>query len=465
MKFELKEHTHKGLIREVNEDNLGHGLNSVNGDIFVVCDGMGGHAGGQQASKIGVNAILAELSQKQHSNMHVAISAALVFANDQVLGHAASVPSLKGMGSTATVAVIKDDLLYIGNVGDSRAYIFSDGKLFRITRDDSYVQELVDSNAITEDEAETHPNKNRILQALGSKAIINPRIPGKPFKLKSGDVLMLCSDGLTSMVIDEFIEQLINPNDLLESIDKMHDLAMTNGGKDNITITLIKIVESPFSTSEFDHYTQKYLKIETNKIAQPELGITMVPNPPKKKNKPLIFISSIAAVLLVGFGLYFFKDDLFNNKKDVKSDGTQENKTDTNDVNGGDKNNTRFGEPEGTEGRTENEPETPNNGGTTIELNVGVNNKNGESKNIEKDDKPPKSKGSVDKELEELENALTKQQKIVDGYKNCTEEANDAKLAECKTHLKDANNRLNTCRQKIKKHKTQKAAERPGSQK
>jgi len=448
MKFELKEHTHKGLIREVNEDNLGHGLNSVNGDIFVVCDGMGGHAGGQQASKIGVNAILAELSQKQHSNMHVAISAALVFANDQVLGHAASVPSLKGMGSTATVAVIKDDLLYIGNVGDSRAYIFSDGKLFRITRDDSYVQELVDSNAITEDEAETHPNKNRILQALGSKAIINPRIPGKPFKLKSGDVLMLCSDGLTSMVIDEFIEQLINPNDLLESIDKMHDLAMTNGGKDNITITLIKIVESPFSTSEFDHYTQKYLKIETNKIAQPELGITMVPNPPKKKNKPLIFVSSIAAVLLVGFGLYFFKDDLFNNKKDVQPGGTQENKTDTNDVNGGDQNNTRFGEHEGTE--------TPNKEGTNKEDKV--NNKNDKSNSDNKKADNDKGKESVDEVLKKLEQDVEEQQKLVDSFKNCTDET-------CKKNIAAAQERLRNFKNIVTNYKNRKTAESQGSQK
>ena len=446
MKFELKEHTHKGLIREVNEDNLGHGLNSVNGDIFVVCDGMGGHAGGQQASKIGVNAILAELSQKQHSNMHVAISAALVFANDQVLGHAASVPSLKGMGSTATVAVIKDDLLYIGNVGDSRAYIFSDGKLFRITRDDSYVQELVDSNAITEDEAETHPNKNRILQALGSKAIINPRIPGKPFKLKSGDVLMLCSDGLTSMVIDEFIEQLINPNDLLESIDKMHDLAMTNGGKDNITITLIKIVESPFSTSEFDHYTQKYLKIETNKIAQPELGITMVPNPPKKKNKPLIFISSIAAVLLVGFGLYFFTD-LFKGKNDVKSGGTQENKTNNND--------TIITKTNDDKIRIfKEEDNAPKNGGTNIEVNVRVNNKKDKPKTDNEKSDNDKGKEPVDEVLKQLEQEVKNQQKLVDDKKECTSVIGDEKDAEqCRIELKKLKDRLKSLEQKVTNHK------------
>jgi serine/threonine protein phosphatase PrpC len=454
MKFELKEHTHKGLIREVNEDNLGHGLNSVNGDIFVVCDGMGGHAGGQQASKIGVNAILAELSQKQHSNMHVAISAALVFANDQVLGHAASVPSLKGMGSTATVAVIKDDLLYIGNVGDSRAYIFSDGKLFRITRDDSYVQELVDSNAITEDEAETHPNKNRILQALGSKAIINPRIPGKPFKLKSGDVLMLCSDGLTSMVIDEFIEQLINPNDLLESIDKMHDLAMTNGGKDNITITLIKIVESPFSTSEFDHYTQKYLKIETNKIAQPELGITMVPNPPKKKNKPLIFISSIAAVLLVGFGLYFFTN-LFKGKNDVKSGGTQENKTNNNDSIITKTNDDKI--------RIFKEEDNAPNGGTNKE--VKDNNKNDKSKtDNKKSDDNDKGKVPVDEVLKQLEQDVENQQKLVKDKKECNAVPGEEKDAiQCRNELKELKDRLKKLEQKVTNYKKQKAAESKGS--
>jgi len=300
MKFEFKEHTDKGLVREVNEDNLGHSLNSKNGDVFVVCDGMGGHVGGQTASTIGVNAVLSELTTKAHNNMHVAISQALTFANEQVLGHAEADPSLKGMGSTATVCLFKDDLLYVGHVGDSRAYIYSDKKLYRITRDDSYVQELVDKGVITEDEAEMHPNKNRILQALGSTSALTPRIPKKPFKLKTGDLLLLCSDGLTSMVVDELIEQLINPQDLGGTLQELHKIAMTNGGKDNITMTLIKITESPYLQNDFDHFTVKYNKKHTaasHKITgtPPPMDISV----PAKKKLPMSYILGAAAVLLV----------------------------------------------------------------------------------------------------------------------------------------------------------------------
>ncbi|NBV09574.1 MAG: Stp1/IreP family PP2C-type Ser/Thr phosphatase [Flavobacteriia bacterium] len=311
MKFEFKEHTDKGLVREVNEDNLGHSLNSKNGDVFVVCDGMGGHVGGQTASTIGVNALLSELTTKPHNNMHVAISQALTFANEQVLGHAEADPSLKGMGSTATVCLFKDDLLYVGHVGDSRAYIYSDKKLYRITRDDSYVQELVDKGVITEDEAEMHPNKNRILQALGSTSALTPRIPKKPFKLKTGDLLLLCSDGLTSMVVDELIEQLINPQDLGGTLQELHKIAMTNGGKDNITMTLVKITESPYLQNDFDHFTVKYNKKHTaasHKITgtPPPMDISV----PAKKKLPMSYILGAAAVLLVIVAGYFYMKPL-----------------------------------------------------------------------------------------------------------------------------------------------------------
>lgn len=322
MKFEFKEHTDKGLVREVNEDKLGHSLNSKNGDVFVVCDGMGGHVGGQTASTIGVNALLSELTSKAHNNMHVAISQALTFANEQVLGHAEADPSLKGMGSTATVCLFKDDLLYVGHVGDSRAYIYSDKKLYRITRDDSYVQELVDKGVITEDEAEMHPNKNRILQALGSTGSITPRIPKKPFKLKTGDLLLLCSDGLTSMVVDELIEQLINPQDLGGTLQELHKIAMTNGGKDNITMTLIKITESPYLQNDFDHFTVKY----NTKKTSPTHKITGTPPPidisaPAKKKVPMSYILGAAAVLLLIVAGYIFMQGSGENEppEDVKT--------------------------------------------------------------------------------------------------------------------------------------------------
>ncbi|MBM3164959.1 MAG: Stp1/IreP family PP2C-type Ser/Thr phosphatase [Bacteroidetes bacterium] len=307
MEFEFKEHTDKGLVREVNEDNLGHSLGTRNGDIFVVCDGMGGHVGGKTASTIGVNAILGELSQKEHGNMHVAISQSLLFANEQVLGHAAADPSLKGMGSTATVAIIKDDLLYLGHVGDSRAYIFSDGKLYRITRDDSFVQQLVDSGAITEDEAESHPQKNRILQALGSTSTLTPRIPNKPFKLKKDDLLMLCSDGLTSMVVDDLIEQLINPNNLEGTISDLHRIAMNNGGKDNITITLIKVTTSIHDQSEFDHFTRKYLPIGGEPIISDPPEPFLHENQKKNRGK-ILLLCGVLVFILVLVGYVFLYD-------------------------------------------------------------------------------------------------------------------------------------------------------------
>jgi serine/threonine protein phosphatase PrpC len=303
MRFEFLEHTDRGLVREVNEDNLGHSLQTKSGDIFVVCDGMGGHVGGKTASTIGVSSIISNLSQQAQGNMHVAISDSLIFANEQVLGHGEADPSLRGMGSTAIVALFKDDLLYLGHVGDSRAYLYSDGKLYRLTKDDSYVQGLIDNGTITEDEAEVHPNRNRILQALGSKTTVKPRIPNRPFKLKTGDLLMLCSDGLTSMVVDEFIEQLIDPNNLSGTIGKLHDIAMTNGGKDNITITLVKITESPFFSSEFDHFTQKY-KETTNSLSQAQFESTMVPPTPIKKNNTVKYITAAAAFLVLAFGSY-----------------------------------------------------------------------------------------------------------------------------------------------------------------
>jgi protein phosphatase len=293
---------------------MGYKLNTQSGDIFVVCDGMGGHVGGQIASTIGVDAIINNLVERPQSNIHVGISNALIFANEQVLGRTVMEPSLKGMGSTATVAVIKDELLYVGHVGDSRAYIVSNGRLHRVTRDDSYVQMLVDNNTITEDEAELHPQKNRILKALGSQSALEPNSAPRPFKMKAGDLLLLCSDGLCSMVVDEAIEQLIDPNDLQGSINQLHSMAMNNGGKDNITIILLKVTESTHTTSDFTHYTTKYQNNINNTQNIPRIENPSIDTPTGSKNNQKILIGVIAS-LLVFIGVYF---TFFNSDKEEK---------------------------------------------------------------------------------------------------------------------------------------------------
>ncbi len=326
MKYEFKEHTDKGIVREVNEDNMGYKLNTQSGDVFVVCDGMGGHVGGKIASTIGVDAIITNLVERPQANIHVGISNALIFANEQVIGRTVMEPSLKGMGSTATVAVIKDDLLYVGHVGDSRAYIVSNGKLHRVTRDDSYVQMLVDNNTITEDEAELHPQKNRILKALGSQNALEPNSAPRPFKMKAGDLLLLCSDGLCSMVVDEAIEQLIDPNDLQGSINQLHSMAMNNGGKDNITIILLKVIESPYSTSDFTHYTTKYQNNITHTQNIPRIDNPSFETQGSSKNNQKILIGVIAS-LLVFIGVYFTINTL--GKESNGLDNTQVNTEET----------------------------------------------------------------------------------------------------------------------------------------
>jgi serine/threonine protein phosphatase PrpC len=440
MKFEFLEHTDRGLVREVNEDNLGHSLQTKNGDIFVVCDGMGGHVGGKTASTIGVSSIISNLSQQAQGNMHVAISDSLIFANEQVLGHGEADASLKGMGSTATVALLKDDLLYLGHVGDSRAYLFSDGKLYRLTKDDSYVQGLIDNGTITEDEAEVHPNRNRILQALGSKTPVKPRIPNRPFKLKTGDLLMLCSDGLTSMVVDEFIEQLIDPNNLSGTISKLHDMAMTNGGKDNITITLIKITESPFFSSEFDHFTQKY-KAPVSSFKSAQFESTMLPPTPIKKNNTTKYIVAAAAFLVLAFGSYkFFWPSSTTPEQTAQSKNNGENKKSNNDA-----------APEAKYG-------AENEGGSPKESNDQSNNQKDNGlvqKEVEKNQDPLRDTDyyndsiNAQKELAKIEKDFPRKKDTDEYCNNCKPE----NVTECNDRYRAAMRDLNKATNDLKRER------------
>jgi protein phosphatase len=433
LKFEYLEHSHKGLVREVNEDNHGHALQTSNGDIFVVCDGMGGHVGGQTASTIGVSSLLSNLSQPSQGNMHVAVSDALVFANEQVLGHGETDPSLKGMGSTATVALFKDDLLYIGNVGDSRAYLFSDGKLFRLTKDDSYVQGLIDNGTITEDEAEVHPHRNRILQALGSKTQIKPRIPNKPFKLKKGDVLMLCSDGLTSMVQDELIEQFFDPNNLSDTVNKLHDIAMANGGKDNITITLVRITESPFPKSEFEHHTQKY-KTAVQATTTLSFESTIVPEAPVKKSKTLTYVISIAATLVLGFGLYTLLSPKDQTQPEINNPSNE------------------------SQNQQNNEPAKQkynNSSQTNKEDDKQVIQSNNQEKDKPSEDPCKNEKWYKDslaaqKELDEFWIEFPPKQGTIKGPNTVCNDCEEEKLEECKTKYKAAKDKIDKANSKAK---------------
>ena len=172
--------TDVGLVRSANEDSIGYSHsddNNGNGTIFVVCDGMGGHIGGTIASKTAVERIIEYFKKDYYDNPFVALNNAITFANEQIYLKTKTEPSLSGMGTTCTILLCRDDKFYIAHVGDSRGYIYESNKIYRLTKDHSYVQQLVDSGIdMTEEEMESHPRKNEILRALGISNTVNVEV-------------------------------------------------------------------------------------------------------------------------------------------------------------------------------------------------------------------------------------------------------------------------------------------------
>ena len=228
-----------GLVRGHNEDNF-----AAISPLFVVADGMGGHEAGEVASAIAVETMLSAIPQKTDPQ---ALSQAVVDANLAVIQAAADGRGKPGMGTTLTAATIFGDELVIAQVGDSRAYLLHDGALQRLTRDHSLVAELVHQGRITEEEARYHPQRSVITRALGSDPGMHPDIYS--LNLSRGDKLMLCSDGLYSMVDDEQIAEVMRRESNPQACcDALVNDAISAGGLDNVTV----IVVDPFARAGED---------------------------------------------------------------------------------------------------------------------------------------------------------------------------------------------------------------------
>ena len=241
-----------GNVRIAQEDSHDIAILTPNGDVFVVCDGMGGHVGGKQASSIAVKSIIEYLKKEKYDQPMQALNDALQFANMQILGYAKDHPELRGMGTTACIVLLQDTEAYIAHVGDSRIYLYmgKEQQLHRVTKDHSYVQTLVDAGQITDEEAEHHPNKNRILKALGIKPELVPTC--NVLHPKNGDCFLICSDGLNGMITDSTIEGVLKQNiPLADKGERLIQLALEAGGHDNITVELIQISSSPHTQSQF----------------------------------------------------------------------------------------------------------------------------------------------------------------------------------------------------------------------
>jgi protein phosphatase len=240
-KFIVANCTDVGKVRQVNEDSLVT-FESQNGRVVVVCDGMGGQAAGDVASQLACNIIRDILENNVFSSPFEAITRSMVAANQGILHRVSQNPELEGMGATCVMLIIKDDKVYYGWVGDSRIYYISNHTIRQLSKDQSYVQTLVDSGVITAEEAENHPQKNEIINALGVQGMTPPLLCPAPLTMEKNSVVLLCSDGLTGMVDNTRIEHVISKAEttLPEKAARLVELANLQGGLDNITVQLVQ---------------------------------------------------------------------------------------------------------------------------------------------------------------------------------------------------------------------------------
>lgn len=236
--------TDVGRKRKANEDSMGT-FETVNGLILVVCDGMGGHVGGEMASRIAVDTIHAYMNRKFVDDPWEAIGFAIEEANKAILGYAQKHTELEGMGSTCVLVLVRDAKVYIGHVGDSRIYLIRDRKIKQLTKDHSFVQTLVDEGILAPEEAEHHPRKNEITNALGIADMKPATVRPEPITPEEGDCFLLCSDGLSGMVSDKEIERIISRqfgSNVHGCAKALVNRANEQGGLDNVTVQLVKFL-------------------------------------------------------------------------------------------------------------------------------------------------------------------------------------------------------------------------------
>ncbi|HEV2960301.1 MAG TPA: Stp1/IreP family PP2C-type Ser/Thr phosphatase [Candidatus Angelobacter sp.] len=242
-----------GCVRSNNEDNFGYDSRC---GIFVVCDGMGGQAAGEVASKMAVDILLAYFREAGKTGDYRqvgepfrgvspdarALASAIQLANRTIYETGQQQQSKSGMGSTIVAALIRGNALSVGHVGDSRIYLIRQNSIQQLTQDHSLVMEQVRRGYITREQAERSEMQNIILRALGSEENVEPDV--EDLVVLSGDTLVLSSDGLTRHVRDEEILKIISSSSSLEQgCAALVETAKNNGGDDNITCLLLRVVE------------------------------------------------------------------------------------------------------------------------------------------------------------------------------------------------------------------------------
>lgn len=233
-----------GIRREVNQDFIYCNDDAVGvlPNLYIVADGMGGHRAGDFASRFSVNEFEKELKEQKARTIIGSMEGAIRLVNERLLKEAAAEPEYEGMGTTFVAACVSEGSLFVLNIGDSRLYILNEkGTIRQITQDHSLVEEKILRGELDRKDAKNHPEKNVITRALGAAEQVVPDF--FEVELEAGDYVMLCSDGLTNMLEDSTIKEVVLNQEtaMKEKAERLIQMANENGGRDNISLILVHI--------------------------------------------------------------------------------------------------------------------------------------------------------------------------------------------------------------------------------
>jgi PPM family protein phosphatase len=279
--------SHPGRRRRLNEDAY-----VVEPPLFAVADGIGGANAGEVASGLAAAAVQESGGDGQSGEARV--EALIAEANRRVFMRASEDHEASGMGTTMTVALVEEDQVAFGHVGDSRAYLVRDGQLEQLTDDHSLVAELVRSGKLTPEEAETHPQRSVITRALGTEADVD--VDTFSVEASPGDLFLLCSDGLTSMVDDETILDAVERNrrNLQEAAKALVSAANRGGGEDNITVVFFEV-----SDESAEENTVRTSQLSEDTMDESDGQPVVAVAEPKRRGRALPLLGALAVLLII----------------------------------------------------------------------------------------------------------------------------------------------------------------------
>ncbi len=250
--YSVQTRTHPGKVRANNQDDFGTilewrerlGLTNADlqarGHLFAVADGMGGHAAGEVASRLAIDALFREYYTAPWRDPKANLIAAIAAANQRIFSQAATNAEMSGMGTTLVAALYLPEQWLIANVGDSRAYLFRNGRIKQVTQDHSWVAEQARSGILSAEEAAHHPLRNVITRSLGNEERVQPDI--YELNARPEDILLLCSDGLSNLVSEKDMTGILKSYPLDDAAEKLLALALERGAPDNVTLVLVQLV-------------------------------------------------------------------------------------------------------------------------------------------------------------------------------------------------------------------------------